>query len=380
MCSGADYSEVETEVSTPEWVALLERVQNGEREIVPGLLVTEDNEVAWLVRGALIYESDPETGKALFARAARSDKRDIADQAAIYEAKAYEFLGQPEEGRILIREALKRNLNPKLRAHALIVSAGLHIHAPKRALRWLEKVCVDELSLGLAARFHTVRARAYRILGKLDMALVDYAGAVAFYEQAGHVAGVAHAYNNVAWVYRSLKRFAEAHESVDKAITLAANDPFCAVFFDTKAQIFLDEQKFDEAELLASRAVQLVRGTDRRGVLCEHLCTLGKAYAGQENYAPALITFTEAASLAEQLDDTELLFNVTSACKETAQKYVREADVQLAELAMRMTGGSLRTAAMRLGLTHTGVRKLLARSSRKWKPKIPQRSIFNTLK
>lgn len=381
MWNGANYSEVATEVTTAEYWVLLERVQNGEREDVVQCLGDDLSLGACLVRGALVYESDPRQGKEFFAKAATSADPVIADQASIYEAKACEFLGQLDEGRKIIRDVLKRDIDARLKAHALIVSAGLHVHAPKRALRALDRVDVKDLSLGMAGRFYTVRGRALRYLGEYDKALIEYAGAVAFYEQAGYFEGVAHASNNLAWVYRSLRRFEEAHDSVDRAISsIGSKDPFLAQFLDTKAQIFLDQKEFDKAAPVALRAVDLLRGSGRGGVLCEHLCTLGRAYAGQEKYEPAVATFANAAGIAEELNDPELLFKVTSARKEAAQKFVREADFQLAELAMRMNNFSTRAAAKKLGLTRQGLQKLLRRNSHRWQPKVPLKSICKPLK
>lgn len=381
MWSDVDYSEVATKVATFGWRVLLERAQNGERLAVADCLGSDHSPEACLVRGALVYESDPAEGKHFFAIAARASDPYVADQARIYEAKACEFLGQQDEGRKLIRDLLKRNLDPRLKYHALIVSAGLHIHAPKRALRALDKINVNALSLGMAGRFYTVRGRAFRYLGEYDKALIAYAGAVAFYEQAGHVHGIAHASNNLAWVYRSLKRFSEAHDAADRAISIVGyEDPFVAQFLDTKAQIFLNEKEFNKAEVVALRALRMVQESGRRGVLCEHFCTLGRAYAGQEKYGLAVSAYVDAAALAEELDDPELLFKAISGCKEMAQKFVRESDLKLAELAMRMDGFSSRAAAKKLGITRQGLQKLLARNSRKWQPKLPQTSICKPLK
>lgn len=366
---------METRVAI-NWRGYLEAAQNGARGEVAAAVAGDSSPEGCLLNGYLIFEAEPEKAKGLFARAKESRDPDVVHQACIYDARAYEYLGQPDEGRILIRSLLDQNdLKPEYRAQALFVLAVLQVNTPKRALTTLNQINLTGLSAGLQGRIFMLRAKLQSDATNYIDALIEYAGAAAFFEDAGHVEGVAHVLNNRASVERKLGLFDDAHLSVDKAISMVPSDyPFLAQFLDLKAQIYLSESRFVEAEQVATSAVELVKDTDRRAVLCENLCTLGRACAGQQKYPVSMSVFSRAAEIAEQLDDPELLFKVTSARKESAEKFIEEAELQLAELALMISEGSQRTAAKKLGLSHTGIQKLLKRNSHKWKPGLPHES------
>lgn len=370
---------METQVAI-NWRAALERAQTGYVYEAAGCF-DDNSEAANLFRGLLVFESEPELGKDLFAKAARSADVELANQAAIYEARSYEYLGQPEEGRILIRDVLKRDLMPHLRAHALFVLAVLQVSTPRRAMTTLNRIKIDDLLPGMKGRVYLLRGKVQSDLGKFGIALIEYAGAASFFEEAGHVQGVAHAYNNLASIYRRLKEFSKAHESVDTAIRLVSQtDPFIPQFLDQKAQIFLAEKNYLDAERIAIKAVGLVHGTNRQNVLCENLCTLGLAYAGLKNYPPAGATFASAKDIADRLDSPDLLLKVARSRRDAAQMVLRDSELEMAELALRLCGGSYRAAAKQLEMTHTGIIKLLKRSSRRAGTEVTTNSIYKPVK
>lgn len=361
---------------TTIWRALLEQAQDGKGAEVAEAVAGDQTPEGCLLNGYLIYESEPERAKELFARAKESDDRDVVHQASIYEARSYEWLGQPDEGRILIRFLLEQNdLKSEYRAQALFVLAVLQVNTPKRALATLNQIDLAGLGSGLQGRIFMLRAKLQSDATNYLDALIEYSGAAAFFEEAGHVEGVAHVLNNRASVERKLGLYAEAHHSVDKAISMVSeNYPFLAQFLDLKAQIYLSESRHAEAEQIATRAVELVQDTDRRAVLCENLCTLGTACAGQQKFALSFSAYSRAAEIAEQLDDADLLFKVTSARKQSAERFIKEAEVLLAELALKMSEGSLRAAAKKLDISHQGLMKLLKRNSHNRQPRLPHQS------
>lgn len=357
--------QMETKVTT-KWQDWVEQAQSGFGESLLLLLNGDSGPEACLIKGLLIFESDPETGKELFAKAGRSSDIDIANQAAIYEARTYEYLGQPDEGKILIREVLKRrDLKPYLRAHALFVFAVFQLPMPKRAMTTLNRIKINVLSASMKGRVFLLRGKVQADLGKLDAALIEYSGAAAYFDEAGHTRGVAHAHNNRASVYRKLKRFTEAHESVDKAISLVPKtDPFIPQFLDQKARVFLAEKKYVDAERVAIKAVGLVHGTDRQRVLCENLCTLGLAYAGLKNYSPAGAAFVGARDIADHLDNPDLLLTVAKARRDAALIFLRDSEIEMAETALMICDGAMRAAAKKIDFSPAGLRKLLKRNSR----------------
>lgn len=361
---------METQVTS--WRECLTEAENGRVRAARRLAASDASQAASLLAGYLIFTARPGDAKDLFAKAQRGNDVEIAQEAYVYEARCYEFLGQPDEGLILIRSVLGKDLLPTVKAHALYVFSVFQVGAA-RALKTLDLIDLSCVTAGRKGRIFQRRARLQADLGKYDQALIDYAGAAAYFEEAGNLAGVAHAHNNRASVYRRLRRFADAHEAADQALSLLPKgDPFEANFLDQKARVFLDEGKFVEAEPFAVRAVTLVENTDRLAVQCENLCTLARAYAGQRNHADASASFTRAEEIATNLGNTDLKFALTNSRRDAAKEFLRATEVELAELALQLCEGSYRAAAKLLGMTHPGLIKLLARNSRQWKPKIPK--------
>ncbi len=367
-------------VVTTFWRELLDEAENGRVLAAREYAKSHSTQAATLLGGYLIYTSHPGDAKDLFARAQRGEDLQIAQEACVYEARCYEYLGQPDEGLILIRSVLAKDLFPAVKAHALYVLSVFQ-GGGAQSLKTLCQIDLSVVTAGRKGRVFQRRARLQADMGKYDQALIEYAGAAAYFEEAGNRAGVAHAYNNKASVYRRLKRFADAHEAASAALsTLPKGDPFEANFLDQKAQVFLAEGKFDEAETIALRAVSLVEDTDRRATLCENLFTLARSYAGRRNYADASATFRRAEAIVNQLGSTELRFGLITSRRDAAKEFLRATEVELAEIALQMSDGSYRAAAKRLGLTHPGLIKLLARNSRQWKPKKPKSIIVKPLK
>lgn len=368
------------ETVVTSWRECLDDAENGRVLGARRLAASGAGQAASLLAGYLIYTARPGHAKDLFAQAQRGDDVEISQEAYVYEARCYEYLGQPDEGLILIRSVLGRNLLPTVKAHALYVLSVFQVGAA-RSLRTLDQIDLSCVSAGRKGRIFQRRARLEAELGKHDQALIDYAGAAAYFEEAGNLAGVAHTHNNRASVYRKLKRFADAHDAADKALSLLPKgDPFEANFLDQKARVFLDEGRFVEAKPVALRAVALVENTDRVAVLCENLCTLARAYAGQRNHADASASFRRAEAIVANLGNTELQFALTNSRRDAAKEFLRATEVELAELALQMCAGSYRAAAKKLGITHSGLIKLLARNSRRWKPKKPQSIIPKAFK
>lgn len=363
---------METSVTTNLW-ALVESALNGDLQTVAEAADHCPADLSCFLRGLLLFEAEPEAGKDLFARAARSEDCELADQAAIYEARCFEYTSQWEEGRIMIREVLKRDLTPRLRGHALFVLACLQSNMPKRALGTLDEIEIDHLCAGLKGRVYTVRGRMQGRLKRYDSALIEYAGAVSFYEEAGHITGAAHAHNNRAGIFRRQRNYAEAHESVDTAISLISeSDPFMPEFLDQKARIYNDEKNYIHAADLAERASRIASGSTKGHVLCECLCTLGIASAGLKNYATAGAAFARAKEVAEEFNSTEMMLEVAKSRFEAAGMVLKDSEIEMVELALTLCSGSYRAAAERIDFSHTGIMKLLKRNSREWKPKRPK--------
>lgn len=367
---------METKVTIDGWQDLLAMAESGRSVTISP---DDTSPEACLIRGYLLLTSQPEKAKELLTKAQKSDDRDCASLAAVYEARAYEYLGQCDEGRILIRAVLDSpNLNAEIRALGMVVLSIFQ--SPGRAQATLREIDLDGLRPGLKARICTRLGRLLANDKEHDKAFIEYAGATTYYEEASDLKGAAHAHNNVASVLRRLGKYVEAHESVDTALRTVGDDAARSSFLDQKARIFLEEQKFIEAENYARQAVEITEANDCPVGHCENLCTLGRALWGQRKYHPASEVLSRARSIAERMDSAELLFMAIGARRRCAEDFVKIADVQLAELALKICDGSYRAAGKMLNISHTAIIKQLEKNSRRWKPKRPQSIICKSLK
>lgn len=161
----------------------------------------------------------------------------------------------------------------------------------------------------LKGKFHNTYAAVLRSLGTsqnreeyIDRALVEYAAASVHLERAGHHRFRARLENNVAFLFSSIGRFAEAHEHVDRARGLfveLADHGGAAYVDDTLAQILLLEGKASEAEKAARRAVQALRRGGEQTVLAEALTTHGKSLARLNQAAVARTVLDQAVEIAQ---------------------------------------------------------------------------------
>jgi len=230
--------------------------------------------------------------------------------------------GKFEEGRVWLNEALRRlsESDTQLRAKALIRMAiieaeckrygeALRIHTEAAPLfEQLENHC-------LIGSFHNEYAIVLRNLGTtekrqdyIDLALIEYAAASYHFEQAGHLRYQACVENNLAFLYWTLGRFAEAHQHLDRAQILFArlkDNLHSAQVDETRARVMLGEGAFVQAERSARKAVQLLDSGDAHSLLAEALTTHGVALSRLGHKDQARTSFERAIHAAEQGGDLE---------------------------------------------------------------------------
>lgn len=134
-----------------------------------------------------------------------------------------------------------------------------------------------------------------------------YQKAYDYYLLANHKRYCAIVENNLGFLFLSIEKYNEAHEHLENAIKLftSFNDSGrIASVFDTKARVYLAEQKLIEAELFAQKSVQLFMGGDEYFSLSESLTTLGIVFARQESFANAKESFEKAIDTANYVNDS----------------------------------------------------------------------------
>ena len=138
-------------------------------------------------------------------------------------------------------------------------------------------------------------------------AIKHYEEADYHFTLARHTIYRAHVKNNVGYLLFKLSRFRKAHEYLDHArrLLVSVRDKVrVAQVDDTRAQVFIAQQKYAEAELAARNAVSSFRKAGRQCFLAEALVTQGIALARLEKTVRAQSTLEEAAEVAQGVGAT----------------------------------------------------------------------------
>jgi tetratricopeptide (TPR) repeat protein len=133
--------------------------------------------------------------------------------------------------------------------------------------------------------------------------LWEYAEADRHFKAAHNKIFRAHILNNISYVLRDQSRFQEAHEYLDHArqLTVRAKDKVKTAQIDeSRAQLFIAEGKYAEAESVASHAVKTFQKSGHQFFLAEALTTHGSALARLGSTERAQFTLQNAIEVAHQ--------------------------------------------------------------------------------
>ena len=246
----------------------------------------------------------------------------LGDSRKIAEARAelgycYWRSGANDEARIWFNEALKRlTIGGNARANALI---GLSF------VEWAEshysealKVLTDNTQLFEKITNHTfigayhnqigivleeIGAASKKRTNYFHRAINEYRLADEQFKLAKNVVYRAHVKNNIANVLRELHHFGEAHQYLEQAHRLfmrVGDKVRVAQVDDTRAQVFISEGKYAQAELIARSAARSFERAGRQCFLAETLINQGIALARLREAQRAQFIFQRAIEIAHQ--------------------------------------------------------------------------------
>jgi two-component system chemotaxis response regulator CheY len=230
--------------------------------------------------------------------------------------------GAYNEARIWLREALARLPdNPDdLRAITLLRLAtvektstryndALRIHTGAAPLF---DVCSNP---ALKGKFHNSFANVLKSLGAIekredyiDRALIEFAAASIYFEQAGHRRYQACVENNLGMLFCTARKFEQAHEHLDRAqalFTSMKDSVHTAQVDDTRARVLLAEGRVTEAEKLVRSAVKTLESGGQQSLLAEALTTHGLILARMDRHKLARLTLQRAVEVAQNAGDLE---------------------------------------------------------------------------
>jgi tetratricopeptide (TPR) repeat protein len=311
------------EMMAPLWsgIGTRPKIEGLHSSVVPEVLLCAGILTGWLGNRTEIAEADD------YARDLISESITLYEQAGdskkVAEARTelaycYWRAGANDEARILFSTALERlTTEGNTRANALL---GLSV-VEWSAARYDEsrKILTTNAPLFKKITSHTLKgfyhnqsAMTLRALAADKDASDYFQRAIKHYEEADyhftlarHTVYRAEVKNNVGYLLFKLSRFRKAHQYLDEARRLLVSvrdNVTVAQVDDTRAQVFLAESRYVEAELAARHAVNSFRKAGRHRLLAEALVTYGIALARLSKSVRAQAAFQEAIEVAHQFE------------------------------------------------------------------------------
>jgi tetratricopeptide (TPR) repeat protein len=163
----------------------------------------------------------------------------------------------------------------------------------------------------LKGAFHNQRALAFRKLVTEENRADYFRRIIKEYEQAEHYFKLAHntifraeVKNNVGNLLRQMRRFKEAHQYLIEARRLASlikDKAAVAQIDDTRAQLYIDQGRLSEAEVVARSAARRLRKSGHQVLLADTLINHGIALARLGRKEQARFIFQEAIEVAHEI-------------------------------------------------------------------------------
>lgn len=215
---------------------------------------------------------------------------------------------------------------------AIVESTATRYNDALRILTEAEPYVETSGSDALRGKFRNELANVLRDLGAAehredytDRALVEYAAASFYFEQAGHNRYRACVENNLGFLYSLVGRFIEAHERLNHARRLLVNlkdGVHVAQVDETRAKVLIREGRYIEAERLARRSAEALERGGEKQLLAEALTTQATALARLGRHQQARLTFQHAIVVAEPAGDREGAGNaILTAIEELAELF-----------------------------------------------------------
>ena len=225
--------------------------------------------------------------------------------------------GAFDEARIMFKEALsKLTTEGNARANAMLGLAvvewsDLRLDESLRILDENASLFGKIPSHAIKGAYHSQRAMVLRNLLPPTKPLDYIKQIVREYEDADHHFKLAHntvfradVKNNLGFLLYRLSRFKDAHRYLEQARRLrtSVRDKIgVAQIDDTRAQVFIAEKKYKDAEAVARNAVRVLAKSGHQCLLADGLNTQGIALARLKQVEHAQFIFQKAIEVAHQV-------------------------------------------------------------------------------
>jgi tetratricopeptide (TPR) repeat protein len=250
------------------------------------------------------------------ARVFRSERMPARVSETQYElAMCYWWLGQHDEARVVLQEALKPltdadvELKAKILIRRTIVEAWENrYHEALSILKEAEPV-FQSANDALKGRWHGQRAIVYVKLSATehradyaDRAIIEFTAAIYHYEQAKHERYCGTNLNNLAFLLYKLGRYREAHEHLDRAqlIFTKLKDPgILAQVDETRARVLVGEKKYRDAERILASVIKTFEAGSESALLSDALTLQGVIWARLGGFDSSINILRQAMKVAQ---------------------------------------------------------------------------------
>ncbi|HKU73363.1 MAG TPA: hypothetical protein VJR02_05555 [Pyrinomonadaceae bacterium] len=309
------------DVMAPLWSGIGSRpkIEGLHSTVIPEVLLTAGILTGWLgsrneVKEADDYARDLITESITLYEALGDSKR--VAEARTELAVCYWRAGDNDSARIWFSTALERlTTEGNTRANALLGLSVVEWTASRYDESW--RILTTNAPLfrkitnhTLKGFYHNQSAMTLRALATERNRSDYFQRAIKHYEEADYhftlarnTVYCAHVKNNVGYLFFKLSRFRKAHEYLDHArrLLVSIKDKVrVAQVDDTRAQVFLAQQDYAQAEAIARYSVSSFRKAGRQCFLAEALVTHGIALARLTKTVRAQLALQEAAEVAQR--------------------------------------------------------------------------------
>ncbi len=310
------------EVMAPLWSGIGHRpkTEGLHDTVVPEVLLCAGILTGWLgsrneIEDADDYARDLIT-ESITLYEALGDSKKVAE-ARTELAVCYWRAGANDEARIWFTTALERlKTEGNTRANALLGLSVVEWTASRHDESW--RILTTNAPLfrkitnqSLKGFYHNQSAMTLRALATERKRNDYFQRAIKHYEEADYHFTLArntvyraHVKNNVGYLLFKLSRFRKAHEYLDHArrLLVSVRDKVrVAQVDDTRAQVFIAEGRYQQAEATARNAVSSFRKAGRQCFLAEALVTHGIALARLTKTVRAQAALQEAVEVAHRV-------------------------------------------------------------------------------
>jgi tetratricopeptide (TPR) repeat protein len=226
-----------------------------------------------------------------------------------YLALAYWRTGEINEAESWVEEALSHELpetsDARLYSHVIL---NLLLLSRKRYeeicsnFAALEQTFLSSADSFLTGNFYMNFGIATKNLRRIDSSLDSLQSARNFFAASGNTIQVAIVENNLSQLYRSEKRFTEAHDAIDRSTKLfrdIGDRTREGYSLDTKALIYFDAGDYRSALEAVDRGIAILGKSENFAYLTDTIATKAKIQLYLNDFSTATLTLVEAVDLAK---------------------------------------------------------------------------------